>query len=262
MNYLLNYNVNRVAPEKAEMSTALSHPIWTSNIRKDNLMKHCKDITNQRFSSLVAIKKVGSAKDKQSIWLCKCDCGKYSEVQIGNLTSGNTKTCGDTIHRIKHFYNRPGKRHPLYNVLHHIKDRCYNQNDKAYYNYGGRGITVCDEWKNDYKKFIEWCLSNGWEKGLYIDRIDNDGNYDPNNCRFVDVGLNNRNQRILQKNNTTGYRGVYKYSDNRWFANITHDSRAHHLGIFNSPRLAALRYDVEAFLLNDGRPMNFISAGV
>ncbi len=158
-------------------------------------------------------------------------------------------------------FNGTGKRHPLYSVLHHIKDRCYNQNDKRYIHYGGRGIIVCDEWRNDYEVFIKWALNNGWKNGLAIDRINNDGNYEPSNCRFITLAENNRNQRLIRKNNTSGYRCVQK-SGRKWISRITINSKAVHLGTFISPRLAALRYDAEVCLLNDGRPMNFIESTV
>ena len=76
----------------------------------------------------------------------------------------------------------------------HIKERCYNPNSKSYKRYGGRGIKMCDEWLGDYKKFEDWCLNNGFKEGLAIDRIDNDGNYAPNNCRFVTTKENNQNR--------------------------------------------------------------------
>lgn len=76
----------------------------------------------------------------------------------------------------------------------HMKDRCCNPKDKRYERYGGRGITICDEWLNDYSAFERWALSNGYSDDLTIDRIDNDGNYEPNNCRFVTVKENNNNR--------------------------------------------------------------------
>ena len=85
----------------------------------------------------------------------------------------------------------------LYRRYHHIKERCYNPNSKAYKRYGGRGIAMCDEWLNSYQAFEDWCLSHGFSKELAIDRIDNDGDYAPNNCRFVTAKENN------QKRNTT-----------------------------------------------------------
>jgi len=147
--------------------------------------------------------------------------------------------------------------HTLYNVWNNMKQRCYNKNNSYYQNYGGRGITVCDEWKNSAKVFIDWALDNGWKKGLGLDRRNNNGNYHPDNCRFITHIENNHNVRLLQKNNTSGYRGVH-YFDKKWRADIVSNSKKKYLGRFDSPRIAALRYDVEAYLLNDGRPRNFL----
>lgn len=87
-----------------------------------------------------------------------------------------------------------GKEHPLYRVWRHVKERCYSENDQSYSTYGARGIRVCDDW-HDSNIFITWCLDNGWAEGLQIDRIDNDGDYRPENCRFVTPKGNANNRR-------------------------------------------------------------------
>jgi len=153
----------------------------------------------------------------------------------------------------KHGY----RKHPLYKVWDDIKQRCYNRNSKSFKYYGKRNIVICDKWKYSAKKFIEWALENGWKRGLYIDRIDNDGNYTPKNCRFVTAEKSVHNQRLLWNTNTSGYRGIY-YENNKWRAQIMIDNKRRHLGSFNSARLAAIRYDVEAYLNGDERPRNFI----
>ena len=110
---------------------------------------------------------------------------------------------GDPLFTKLHRY----RKHSLYTVWRGMKVRCYNENDRDYKNYGERGITVCSEWKNSFKAFIEWALPL-WEKGLQIDRKDNDGNYEPSNCRFVSCKENIHNQRLLRNSNTSGFRGV------------------------------------------------------
>jgi len=138
-----------------------------------------------------------------------------------------------------------------------MRGRCNTKKDKAYNDYGGRGIGVCKEWEKSFLAFYDWATHNGWRKGLFIDRIDNDGGYAPGNCRFVDVWENSHNCRLLRKNNTSGYRGVcWDKSKNKWLAGITINRRKKHLGRFDSPTLAALRYDAEAYRLDDGRPRN------
>ncbi len=148
-------------------------------------------------------------------------------------------------------------RSPLYKLWIYIKSRCCNPKDTRYEDYGGRGITICNQWKNDPVTFIEWALPL-WEKGLYIDRINNDGNYCPENCRFITPGKSILNQRLLYKSNKSGYRGAsFSKSTNNWVSNIRVNNKQFYLGSFNSPRLAGIRYDVEAYLLNDDRPENF-----
>lgn len=97
--------------------------------------------------------------------------------------------------------------HPLQAKLRHMKERCYQKDDKNYKNYGGRGIKICEEWQ-DYRTFVEWGLASGWEPGLTIDRIDNDGDYSPENCRFVDRKEQARNRRPYGE---IKYRGVARH---------------------------------------------------
>ena len=161
----------------------------------------------------------------------------------------------------KHGFSLNGKVHPIYKIWVSMKQRCNNPRDRAFKDYGGRGISVCEEWINNADAFVSWAIAYGWEKGLSIDRINNDGNYSPDNCRFVTRQFSACNQRLLRKNNTSGYRGVtWRELPRKWEARISVDGKNKHLGFFDSPKLAALRYDVEAFLLNDGRPMNFIDS--
>jgi len=169
------------------------------------------------------------------------------------------------MHRIKgrfiakHGYASNGYIHPLLRKVYQIKQRCYNINASDYKNYGGRGIRMCAEWYFYPEIFIKWALGNGWKKELCIDRINNDGNYTPENCRFITIKKSNKNKRLLSINNTSGYKGVvwHKYHK-KWAVFIRINGARKYLGYFKSPRLAALRYDVEAYLLNDGRSMNFI----
>lgn len=156
---------------------------------------------------------------------------------------------GDPLFTKHHGYSD----HPLYRVWAEIKERCYNKDHIQYNDYGGRGITICDEWF-DPKVFIEWALPL-WKKGLYLDRQGNDGNYCPENCRFVTPKESAHNTRLLRKDNTSGYRGV-SFQNRKWIAYININGKRKHLGSFDSPRLAALRYDVEAYLTDD-RPRNF-----
>src|SRR5688572_19475169 len=108
---------------------------------------------------------------------CICDCGNRSIVQVENLKSGHTKSCGCDKLKLKHGYAH----HPAYTIWEGIVDRCCNPKSKGYKWYGARGIKMFDEWKNNPASFIEWALSNGYEKGLSIERDNVNGNYEPSN---------------------------------------------------------------------------------
>lgn len=125
------------------------------------------------------------------LWPCVCECGEVSDVRGDKLVNGNTRSCGCLRREVSTKHGL--KNHPLYSVWHDMHRRCSNPAFRNWKHYGGRGITVCDQWK-DPARFVQWALANGWQKGLLLDRRDNDGNYEPRNCRFVDALTSNRNK--------------------------------------------------------------------
>jgi hypothetical protein len=153
-----------------------------------------KDLTGQKFGRLTVIEKAFK-KNRTYFWWCLCECGNKKTVEGNKLKSKHTQSCGcfRKEFKIKHGYYK----HPLYGKWIHMIERCYDKNQDSFKNYGGRGIKIYDEWKNNIEIFINWCLNNGWEPGLEIDRIDNNGNYEPSNCRFVTTKLNSRNRRSV-----------------------------------------------------------------
>lgn len=165
-----------------------------------------QDLTGQRFGRLVAIKKVGKSNSHGVLWECKCDCGKVCNVRANYLREGSTTSCGcyhSEIKRehmrkvseknVKHGMARRGHTTSLFTRWECMRSRCYYPKNIMYHRYGGRGIKVCDEWQ-EFEPFMEWALANGYRDDLALDRIDGDGDYCPENCRWVTQKENNRNK--------------------------------------------------------------------
>jgi hypothetical protein len=130
-------------------------------------------------------------------FICRCDCGTEKTYVCKDIISGKVVSCGCHAKEIatKHGDSNTN----LYKTWSNMKRRCYNKNCHNYNNYGGRGITVCQEWLNDYAIFKEWALSRGYDRGLSIDRINNNGNYEPSNCRWATAKVQNSNKRYRPK---------------------------------------------------------------
>lgn len=154
------------------------------------------DITGRRFGRLTVLEFV-SRSGSSTLWRCKCDCGNEKILRRSNFQYGETKSCGcllsETVRdrMIKHGHSQER----LYRIWSKMIKRCHYTKDKDFPNYGGRGIAVCHEWKNDINIFSEWSNLNGYKENLTIDRIDNDKGYCPENCRWVTREFNNSNKR-------------------------------------------------------------------
>jgi hypothetical protein len=205
-----------------------------------------KTIVGKTYNRIEVIEDLGmiypneTSKRKDRYCIAKCHCGNKWKIRFNSLK----KRIGCGCHKDKGIIS-----HPAYSVLANMKQRCYDKNSIGFKHWGGRGIKVCDKWLNDSLSFLRWCDANGYQKGLDIDRINNDGNYEPSNCRFVSRTINNRNQS-KKKSNTSGFIGVYMLKNNKYESYITVNKKRLHLGTFDKPQDAAIERD-RFIIMND-----------
>lgn len=167
------------------------------------------NLAGKRFGRLKVIKENGRGSSGAVAWLCECECGNQVTVEGHALVRGKNKSCG-CLHGENHGFSDDR----LYAVWQTMKRRCDLPTNEKYPAYGGRGITVCEEWANSFKAFREWALSNGYDYNApygvcTIDRIDVDGNYCPENCRWVDMATQSKNKRPAPKH-SKGIEVIYK----------------------------------------------------
>ena len=159
-----------------------------------------KDLTGQRFGKLTVVEIAEHIKGKHIKWRCVCDCGKALEVLGCNLTTGHTKSCDcykrqrTSETKITHGMSNSRLNH-IWKTIH---SRCELNSNKSYKDYGGRGITVCSEWKY-FESFMEWAMENGYQEHLTIERINVNGNYEPSNCKWVTIKeqANNKTNNVF-----------------------------------------------------------------
>ena len=149
------------------------------------------DLTGKKFGRLTFVE-FSHRKGKNYYWKVICDCGNERIVQPSGVKSGRVISCGCYNKEVITKHGLDGTK--LYHVLLAMKNRCYSPKSNSYQNYGARGITIHEEWLDNPQSFVDWSLQNGYKEGLSIDRINNDGNYEPDNCRWV--------EKIVQANNT------------------------------------------------------------
>lgn len=157
------------------------------------------DLTDRVFGRLTVLERAPNRRSK-TMWRCRCLCGTVTDVGSSDLRGGSQKSCGCLrTERARNLVRKHGlSKTPLYLVWVSLRQRCQNPANKGYANYGGRGIKVCAEWQ-DFDAFRNWARANGYRAGLSIDRIDNDGNYEPSNCRWTTATQQARNKRANRR---------------------------------------------------------------
>lgn len=160
-------------------------------------MPKTKMTQGETFNRLTAL-----GPSRPGYWLFQCQCGNVKEIQPCRVSSGAVKSCGCLCREILLARNVPthgGSKSRLYSIWRGMKKRCGLPSAHAYENYGGRGIHVCSEWENSFPAFRDWAMANGYRDDLTVDRIDSNGNYCPENCRWVDMVTQERNRRNVRK---------------------------------------------------------------
>lgn len=198
------------------------------------------DITGKVFGRLTVIgpaPKPENSKSTHRFWLCQCICQNVVVVNGSKLRNGQTQSCGCLQ---KERASQASTTHGLSNsklnkIYFAMKHRCYNPNSDSYKNYGARGIKICSEWldkENGFINFYNWSMLHGYKEGLTIDRISNDGNYEPSNCRWETRTIQSFNQR--HRSNKTGHTGIKKSKNGKYEARIRKNKKDYYLGTFST----------------------------
>lgn len=227
------------------------------------------ELTGKRFDRLLVIRKMDYRKNNSIVWECLCDCGNTTYVAGGTLNYGTTKSCGclqkevaSSLGKVANLKHGLSKHPYLFEAWNCIKDRCLNANDPSFDRYGGRGITICQEWVNDFAKFVE-DVGERPDSSYSIDRIDNSLGYFKENIRWATRAEQSRNRRKF-RNNTSGYTGVYLMSNRYWRGTAVHPetgkeiSRLFSISKFGNEKAKELAIEARNLLIEE---FNKLGAG-
>ena len=175
------------------------------------IRKSFDEYIGKRYAHLLILEEYPTKSNEMRKVVCQCDCGNITVVQFNNLIHGHTKSCGCLKKIVKPTLKHGKTETRLYNVWSNIRERCFCSTNTSYPNYGGRGITLCDEWASDFTNFERWAFENGYDENApygecTLDRIDVNGNYEPSNCRWTNAKQqcnNKRNNRWITYNGET-----------------------------------------------------------
>ena len=215
MKDLTNQKFGKLLVLERDYEKSLKRPFWKcqcecgniKSISSDHLLnrntKSCGclnkyQLSGKKFGMWTVLERAEKkSENNKGLWKCLCECGKIGYVNSYNLIHKKSLSCGCiqkkvTIERLT-THNLTNTK--LYRIYFDMKRRCYNPNNKRYKDYGGRGISICDEWKNDFMSFYNWSIENNYKEGLSIDRINVNGNYEPSNCRWATKKQQSNNKR-------------------------------------------------------------------